>query len=75
MIEKFRNVYDPKIKRKMIKELNKYSVNIYPNQYENLQKAIHKISEDLEIYYIDKEYYNEQFGITEEYIIDKGGIC
>ena len=75
IIRIFKNVYDMKLKRKMIKELSGYTVNIYPKQKENLYKAIHKISDDIDIYYIDKEYYDNKFGITEEYTLDKGGIC
>ncbi|MDR0571500.1 MAG: CRISPR-associated helicase Cas3' [Rickettsiales bacterium] len=75
IINNFSKVYDPKEKKRLIRELNKYSINIYETQKRNLCGAIHKISNDLEIFYIDEVHYNNNFGIIEEYTIKNGGIC
>ncbi|MCA6080266.1 MAG: CRISPR-associated helicase Cas3' [Endomicrobium sp.] len=71
------NKLDFKEKYKLIKELHKYSVNIYPNQFKGLTaiKQIKRINNDLDIYSISDCYYDKNFGITEETTLDKGGIC
>ena len=71
------NKLDFKEKYKLIKELHKYSVNIYPNQFKGLTaiKQIKRINNDLDIYSISDCYYDKNFGITEETTLDKGGTC
>ncbi|MCA6069928.1 MAG: CRISPR-associated helicase Cas3' [Endomicrobium sp.] len=73
IIKEIKRSSDFRERYKLIKKLHKYSVNIYPNQFENLRAS--KINEDLDIYSISDCYYDKNFGITEEATLDKGGIC
>ncbi|MCA6072989.1 MAG: CRISPR-associated helicase Cas3' [Endomicrobium sp.] len=77
IIDKIKSSFVFRERYKLIKKLHKYSVNIYPNQFENLRaiKSINTINEDLDIWSMSDCYYDKNFGITEEATLDKGGIC
>lgn len=56
----------------LLKQLQKFSVNVFPNVWKKLQEqqAVIEIGSDLGegqgIYYLDKQYYSEAFGLSTE---------
>jgi CRISPR-associated endonuclease/helicase Cas3 len=52
----------------LLRTAQQYSVNLYPRDIKELIKkeALMRVQEDTEIYYIDKKYYSEEFGISLE---------
>ncbi|WP_445367220.1 CRISPR-associated helicase Cas3' [Methylomonas sp. BW4-1] len=53
--------------RNCLKRAQKYSVNVFPNDWQKLQQqqAIYPIGEEA-VYYLDKRYYSDAFGLTTE---------
>jgi len=53
---------------KLLKRAQQYSVNLYPHQFDKLVKvgAIKEIQKDSKIYFIDKQYYDNNFGVSNE---------
>ena len=43
-------------------------MNLFPHEFEGLKeaRALFPVQEGAEIYYLDKKYYSEQFGISME---------
>jgi CRISPR-associated endonuclease/helicase Cas3 len=58
----------------LIKKAQQYSVNLFPYEFERLveQKALYRVQEETEIFYLDDRYYNEQFGISMEQVNKEG---
>lgn len=56
----------------LIKQLQKFSVNVFPNVWRQLQQAqatieiIDEHGEGQGVYYLDERYYSEAFGLTTE---------
>lgn len=52
----------------LLRQAQKFSVNLFPNVWEKLQKqnAVHEIQPGHGIYFLDEEYYNENFGLGTE---------
>jgi CRISPR-associated endonuclease/helicase Cas3 len=75
IIKKFECSFDPVKKYRLMHDLYKYSVNIYPREQEKFYKlgVVHKIKDDLEIFYLDTCYY-KNFGISEKSAFDEGGM-
>ncbi len=57
---------------KLLKKAQRYSVNLFPYELEKMLKikAIHEVQEDAGIFYLDKEYYSDQFGWCDEIVND-----
>ena len=55
-----KEMYDAK------KKAQRYSVNVFPNVWDKLQKenALHETIEGSGIYYLDERYYNNEFGLS-----------
>ena len=55
---------------KLLKNAQKFSVNVFPNIWEKLLKhpAIHEIQEGEGIYYLDERFYSEDFGLSTEIV-------
>jgi CRISPR-associated endonuclease/helicase Cas3 len=53
---------------KLLKQAQRYSVNLFDYQFKNLLKigAIQEVQEGAEIYYLDKPYYSDEFGWSDE---------
>jgi CRISPR-associated endonuclease/helicase Cas3 len=51
---------------KLLHETQQYSVNLFPQEFEKLKDAgaLFPVQESTEIYYLDRKYYSEQFGIS-----------
>ena len=53
---------------KLLHEAQQYSVNLFPHEFEGLKEigALYSVQKGEEIYYLDKKYYSEQFGLSME---------
>ncbi len=53
---------------KLLREAQRFSVNIFQYVFEKLvkDKAIHEVQKDSGIYYLDEQYYSKQYGLCEE---------
>jgi len=60
--------FDVKTYRILLKQAQKFSVNVFPNIRNKLQNenAIHEIQPDEGIYYLDEKYYSDEFGLSVE---------
>ncbi|VAW78745.1 CRISPR-associated helicase Cas3 [hydrothermal vent metagenome] len=60
--------FDVKTYRKLLKQAQKYSVNVFPNVWKRLQeeKAVHEIQPGEGIYWLDKQYYSDKFGLSDK---------
>ncbi len=56
---------DTKSLRRYLKQAQKYSVNVFPNDWEKLtqQRAVNQIGET-GVYYLEKRYYSDEFGLA-----------
>ncbi len=56
---------DTKALRRYLKQAQKFSVNVFPNDWEKLTKqhAAHQIGET-GVYYVEKQYYSDEFGLA-----------
>lgn len=64
IITELTGAFDLKFMRKQLRAAQRYSVNLYQNQFKALsdQYAIHEIQEGAGIYYLEDAYYSDQFG-------------
>lgn len=53
---------------KLLKQAQRYSVNLFTHQFDKLSRAgaIQEVQQGAGIYYLDKEYYSEEFGWSDE---------
>jgi CRISPR-associated endonuclease/helicase Cas3 len=53
---------------KLLKRAQRYSVNLFDHQFRRLLEAgaIQEVQEGAEIYYLDKQYYSDEFGWSDE---------
>ncbi len=60
--------FDVKTYRQLLKQAQKYSVNVFPNIWKRLQKenAVHEIQPGEAIYFLDKQYYSNKFGLSDK---------
>lgn len=66
LIAKLCGEWDPKEMYDAKKKAQRYSVNVFPNVWDKLQKenALHETIEGSGIYYLDERYYNDEFGLS-----------
>lgn len=59
--------FDPKKQRDLLKQAQRYSVNVFPNVLRQLknEKALFEV-QDTGIFYLDERYYNDEFGLSTE---------
>jgi CRISPR-associated endonuclease/helicase Cas3 len=52
----------------LIKKAQQFSINLFPHEFEKLseQKAIHRVQEGTEIYYLHRQYYSKITGLSLE---------
>lgn len=57
---------------KLIKAAQRYSVNLYPYDFEDMEKkkAIREVQKDSRIYYMDYQYYSKEFGWSKEVVTE-----
>jgi len=60
--------FEPARAYQLLKDAQKYSVNVFPNIWRQLQKAgaVRPVQEGEEIYYLDERYYSKDFGLSTE---------
>lgn len=60
--------FDVKRYRKLLKQAQKYSVNVFPNIWQRLldDNAVHEIQPGEAIYYLDEQYYSDDFGLSDK---------
>ena len=58
--------WNPKEMHRTLQKAQRYSVNVFPNVWDKLQKenALHETIEGSGIYYLDERYYNDEFGLS-----------
>ena len=58
--------FEPAKAFQLLKEAQKYSVNVFPNTWRQLQKAgaVRPVQEGEGIYYLDERYYSKDFGLS-----------
>ncbi|MDR3113143.1 MAG: CRISPR-associated helicase Cas3' [Endomicrobium sp.] len=66
--------YDSKKINSLLKQAQRYSVNVYPCDFKKFGKAIKQISKELEIYYLEACYYSCDFGITQQPTLAESGF-
>lgn len=66
LIAKLCGEWDPKEMYDAKKKAQRYSVNVFPNVWDKLQKenALHETIEGSGIYYLNERYYNDEFGLS-----------
>jgi len=54
----------------LLKQAQRYSVNLYPNIFDKFleQKTLNETQKGSGIFYLDKQYYSEHFGVSESII-------
>ncbi len=60
--------FDVKKYRQLLKQAQKYSVNVFPNVWKKLQaeNAVHEIQPGEAIYFLDEKYYSDEFGLSDK---------
>ena len=60
--------FDVKTYRQLLKQAQKYSVNVFPNVWKRLQeeKAVHEIQPGEGIYWLEEQYYSDKFGLSDK---------
>ena len=66
LIAKLCGEWDPKEMHRTLQKAQRYSVNVFPNVWDKLQKenALHETIEGSGIYYLNERYYNDEFGLS-----------
>lgn len=59
---------------KLIRQAQRYSVNVFPNVLKKLQNqhAIYEVQEGSGILYLNERYYSDEFGLSESPVSDMG---
>lgn len=62
--------FDAKRYRELLRSAQKYSVNLYPNDWQKLlaQEAVYPIAEDEAVFCLLHEYYSQEFGVSTEVV-------
>ena len=66
LIAKLCGEWDPKEMHRTLQKAQRYSVNVFSNVWDKLQKenALHEAIEGSGIYYLNERYYNDEFGLS-----------
>lgn len=74
IINKLCSVMEIDKQYKLLRRAQRYSVNIFPNVFEKLQKqgAIHEGQKGSGVLYLDERYYSDEFGLSERPEKDMG---
>lgn len=66
LIAKLCGEWNPKEMHRTLQKAQRYSVNVFPNVWDKLQKenALHETIEGSGIYYLNERYYNDEFGLS-----------
>jgi CRISPR-associated endonuclease/helicase Cas3 len=60
--------FDVKKYRQLLKQAQKYSVNVFPNVWKRLlaADAVYEIQPGEAIYFLKEEYYSDEFGLADQ---------
>lgn len=66
LIAKLCGEWNPKEMHRTLQKAQRYSVNVFPNVWDKLQKenALHETIEGSGIYYLKERHYNDEFGLS-----------
>ena len=66
LIAKLCGEWNPKEMYRTLQKAQRYSVNVFPNVWDKLQKenALHETIEGSGIYYLKERHYNDEFGLS-----------
>ena len=70
IIKELCGAFDVQQQRALLKRAQRYSVNIYPNNLQELMKnrCVREIQEGSGILYLDTQYYSDDFGVSLEIV-------
>jgi CRISPR-associated endonuclease/helicase Cas3 len=62
--------YDLEKQFYLLKPAQRFSVNLFPEEFKRMsdKQAIHEVQPGTGVYYMDQEYYSDQFGWSEEIV-------
>ena len=62
---------------KLLKRAQRYSVNLFAHEFRRLAQAriIQEVQEGAGVYYLDEQYYSQDFGWSEEIVNDMSFQC
>jgi CRISPR-associated endonuclease/helicase Cas3 len=68
IINELRNADNLEKQYKLIKKAQRYSVNVFSYMFEKLmqQRIIYEVQKDIGIFCLDKRYYSNEYGMSEE---------
>ena len=74
LINKLCSVQELEKQYKLIRQAQRYSVNMFPNVLKKLQgqQAVHEVQKGSGILYLDERYYSDEFGLSEMPVKDMG---
>jgi CRISPR-associated endonuclease/helicase Cas3 len=57
---------------KLLKKAQRFSINLFPHEFKKLSdmEAIHEVQKGTGVFYLDKQYYCNEFGWSEEIVND-----
>jgi CRISPR-associated endonuclease/helicase Cas3 len=66
------SAFDLEKQFKLLKQTQRYTVNLYPHDFNKMadMQAIREVQKGAGIYYLDKQYYSDQFGWSVETVND-----
>lgn len=64
------SAYEIEKQYKLIKKAQRYSINCYESIFADLMKkgAVHEVQEDAGIFYLEVQYYSDEFGLSREIV-------
>jgi CRISPR-associated endonuclease/helicase Cas3 len=60
------SVNDIEKQYRLLKEAQRYSVNLFDNDWVKLAQLIHEVQSGAGVFYLDERYYSEDYGLSEE---------
>jgi len=73
IINKLCSVQELEKQYKLIRQAQRYSVNVFPDVLKRLQEqAVHEVQKGSGILYLDERYYSDEFGLSESPVNDMG---
>lgn len=57
---------------RLLKEAQRYSINIFPDMFDKLvnQRIIHEVQQGIEVYYLNEQYYSDDYGLSGSPVIE-----
>ncbi|MCL5023566.1 MAG: CRISPR-associated helicase Cas3' [Nitrospirae bacterium] len=74
IINKLCSVHELEKQYKLMRRAQRYSVNVFPDMLQRLQEreAIREVQKGSGILYLDKQYYSDEFGLSENPVNEMG---